>query len=301
MNEYVIQIEGLHVRYGKHEVLGGVDLNIPKGSIFGFLGRNGAGKTTTIKTLLGLLTPTAGSCRVLGIDVPKQPLEVRKRVGYMAEDQQMYGWMTVEEIINWVGSFYPKWDSTFIAHLREVLQLDPKQKVKNLSKGQNSKLALLLALGHHPELVILDDPTLGLDPIARKEFLRYVISLLQNEGITVFFSSHLLYEIEPVADYIAILDKGKIIKADKTIDLRDSVRRLIIETTNTCDWRQIEGLLDMTANGDTRRIAITVENCTPDKKVKIQTMGKLIREVPLNLDEIFEAYVIGNRGERKTL
>jgi ABC-2 type transport system ATP-binding protein len=301
MNEYVIQIEGLHVRYGKHEVLGGVDLNIHKGSIFGFLGRNGAGKTTTIKTLLGLLTPTAGSCRVLGLDVQKHPLEVRKRVGYMAEDQQMYGWMTVDEIIRWVSSFYPAWDAAFVSHLREVLQLDLKQKVRNLSKGQNSKLALLLALGHRPELVILDDPTLGLDPIARKEFLRYVISLLQNEGITVFFSSHLLYEIEPVADYVAIIDNGKIIKTEKTFDLRDSVRRLIIETTNTCDWRQIEGLLDITANGNIQRIAITVENYSPEKKAKIQMMGKLIREVPLNLDEIFEAYVIGNRGERKSL
>jgi len=301
MNEYVIQIEGLHVRYGKYEALGGVDLNVPKGSIFGFIGRNGAGKTTTIKTLLGLLTPRAGSCRVLGLDVQKQPLEVRKRVGYMAEDQQMYGWMTVDEIIRWVGSFYPPWDSTFVSHLREVLQLDLKQRVKNLSKGQNSKLALLLALGHRPQLVILDDPTLGLDPIARKEFLRYVISLLQNEGVTVFFSSHLLYEIEPVADYIAILDKGRIIKADKTIDLRESVRKLIIEPNNTCDWRQIQGLLDVAVDDGTRHASITVEDCTPEKKVNIQTMGKLIREVPLNLDEIFEAYVIGNRGERKPL
>jgi len=301
MNEYVIQIEGLHVRYGKYEALGGVDLNVPKGSIFGFIGRNGAGKTTTIKTLLGLLTPRAGSCRMLGLDVQKQPLEVRKRVGYMAEDQQMYGWMTVDEIIRWVGSFYPAWDSTFVSHLREVLQLDLKQRVKNLSKGQNSKLALLLALGHRPQLVILDDPTLGLDPIARKEFLRYVISLLQNEGVTVFFSSHLLYEIEPVADYIAILDKGRIIKADKTIDLRESVRKLIIEPNNTCDWRQIQGLLDVAVDDGTRHAAITVEDCTPEKKVNIQTMGKLIREVPLNLDEIFEAYVIGNRGERKPL
>jgi ABC-2 type transport system ATP-binding protein len=301
MNDSVIQIEGLHVRYGKYEALCGVDLCVPKGSIFGFIGRNGAGKTTTIKTLLGLLAPQAGSCHVLGLDTHKQSLEVRKRVGYMAEDQQMYGWMTVEEIIRWVGSFYPTWDAAFVLHLREVLQLDPKQKVRNLSKGQNSKLALLLALGHRPALVILDDPTLGLDPIARKEFLRYVISLLQSEGITVFFSSHLLYEIEPVADTIAILDGGKIIKAAKTIELRDSVRKLIIDQNGTSDWRQIQGLLDINTDDVTRCVAITVENCTQDKKSKISTMGKIIQEIPLNLDEIFEAYVIGNRGERKPL
>jgi ABC-2 type transport system ATP-binding protein len=301
MNDNVIQIEGLHVRYGKYEALCGVDLCVPKGSIFGFIGRNGAGKTTTIKTLLGLLTPQAGSCHVMGLDTHKQSLEVRKRVGYMAEDQQMYGWMSVNEIIRWVGSFYPAWDAAFVTHLREKLQLDPKQKVKNLSKGQNSKLALLLALGHRPALVILDDPTLGLDPIARKEFLRYVISLLQNEGITVFFSSHLLYEIEPVADTIAILDGGKIIKAAKTIELRDSVRKLIIEQNGSSDWRQIQGLLDLNTDDVTRCVALTVENCTQDKKSKLSTMGRIIQEIPLNLDEIFEAYVIGNRGERKPL
>jgi ABC-2 type transport system ATP-binding protein len=301
MSDNVIQIEGLHVRYGKYEALCGVDLCVPKGSIFGFIGRNGAGKTTTIKTLLGLLNPQVGTCHVLGLDTHKQSLEVRKRVGYMAEDQQMYGWMTIDEIIRWVGSFYPAWDVTFVSHLREVLQLDPKQKVKNLSKGQNSKLALLLALGHRPALVILDDPTLGLDPIARKELLRYVISLLQSEGITVFFSSHLLYEIEPVADMIAILDGGKIIKAAKTIELRDSVRKLIIEQNGSSEWLQIQGLLDMAVDDVTRHVAITVENCTPDKKSKIQFMGKIVQEIPLNLDEIFEAYVIGNRGERKPI
>lgn len=301
MNDNVIQIEGLHVRYGKYEALCGVDLCVPKGSIFGFIGRNGAGKTTTIKTLLGLLPSQAGTCHVLGLDAHKQSLEVRRRVGYMAEDQQMYGWMTVSEIINWVGSFYPAWDAAFVTHLREKVQLDPKQKVKNLSKGQNSKLALLLALGHRPQLVILDDPTLGLDPIARKEFLRYVISLLQNEGITVFFSSHLLYEIEPVADMIAIIDGGKIIKAEKTIDFRDNVKKLIVQQNGSNDWRQIGGLLDINTDDVTRCVAITVENCTPDKKSRIQSMGKIIQEIPLNLDEIFEAYVIGNRGERKPL
>jgi ABC-2 type transport system ATP-binding protein len=301
MNDNVIQIEGLHVRYGKYEALCGVDLCVPKGSIFGFIGRNGAGKTTTIKTLLGLLPQQSGTCHVLGLDVKKESLEVRKRVGYMAEDQQMYGWMSVDEIIRWVGSFYPAWDAAFVTHLREKLQLDPKQKVKNLSKGQNSKLALLLALGHRPQLVILDDPTLGLDPIARKEFLRYVISLLQSEGITVFFSSHLLYEIEPVADMIAILDGGKIIKAAKTIELRDSVRKLVVEQNGNNDWRQIQGLLDVNVDDVTRCVAVTMENCTPEKKSKVGTIGRIVQEIPLNLDEIFEAYVIGNRGERKPL
>ncbi len=297
MSESVIQIEGLVFGYGRKDVLCGVDLEVPKGSIFGFLGRNGAGKTTTIKTLLGLLKPKKGRSCVLGLDAQTEPLAVRKRIGYMAEDQRMYGWMTVEQIIKWTGSFYAGWDKSFTDHLLDVLKLGRKEKVKNLSKGQNSKLALLLALGHRPEVVILDDPTLGLDPIARKEFLRYVIALLQSNGVTVFFSSHLLYEIEPVADYIAILDGGEILRSAKTFQLRDDVRKFIVEDGTKTDWGRIDGLLDVVVSG--QRTAITVEEYSPEKKAKVQSMTKFIREVPLNLDEIFEAYVVGNRGKEK--
>ena len=182
-----IEIQDLHVAYGRKEVLRGVKLEVPAGAIFGFLGPNGAGKTTTIKTLLGLLKPRSGSCRVLGIDAARDPMQVRRRIGYMAEDQQMYGWMRVEQIIKWVGGFYPGWDEKLVKELTGLLELPRQTKVKALSKGQNGRLALLLALGHKPELVILDDPTLGLDPIARRDFLRHVIDLLQSNQVTVFF------------------------------------------------------------------------------------------------------------------
>ena len=297
MNEAVIQIQNLCVSYGDKHVLTGVDLDVPKGSIYGFLGRNGAGKTTLIKTLLGLLKADSGSCEILGHDVAKDPLKIRRLAGYMAEDQRMYGWMRVEQIIQWVSRFYPNWDAAFTEELLGVLELSKKMKVKALSKGQNSKLALLLALGHRPEVVILDDPTLGLDPIARKEFLRYVIRILQSNRVTVFFSSHLLYEIEPVADYIAILDKGKIIKAQKTHMLREDVRRLVVSDSQPVDWKGIGNVLDVAADGD--RLAVTVENYPAIRQqIRQQTGESFIREVPLNLDEIFEAYIIGNRGER---
>lgn len=299
MHETVIQVQGLRVSYGKHEVLDGVDLEVPAGSIYGFLGRNGAGKTTLIKTLLGLLKADAGTCLILGVDVAQDPLEVRRKVGYMAEDQRMYGWMRVEQIVRWVSRFYPNWEAATARELMEVLELPAKTKVKALSKGQNSKLALLLALGHKPKVVILDDPTLGLDPIARKEFLRYVIRLLQSNSVTVFFSSHLLYEIEPVADCVAILDKGKIIKAEKTHVLRDEVRRLIF-TGGGRDWKGTAGVLDVSGNGE--RQAVTVENFSlVRQRVCEQAGAEAVREVPLNLDEIFEAYVIGNRGEEGRL
>ncbi len=300
MTDSAIKIEGLHFSYGKKHVLKGVDLEVPKGSIFGFLGRNGAGKTTAIKTLLGLQKPQAGRCVVGGLDSVTKTLEIRRRIGFMAEDQQMYGWMKVSRIIKWVAGFYSDWDQKFTDELAEVLRLPKNTKVKELSKGQNSSLALLLALGHRPDIVILDDPTLGLDPIARKDFLRHVIDLLQSNNVTVFFSSHLLYEIEPVADHIAILDKGIIIKASKTEQLRDSVRKFVLTPTSEVDFAQLPGILDILKVGD--NVSITIEDCDDAKRTQLKGMSANgMTEIALNLDEIFEAYVIGNRGKENAV
>ncbi|MHC4537610.1 MAG: ABC transporter ATP-binding protein [Planctomycetota bacterium] len=295
MTESAITIEGLHFSYGKKRVLKGVDLEVPKGSIFGFLGRNGTGKTTTIKTLLGLQKPKSGRCVIGGLDSFTETLEVRRRIGFMAEDQQMYGWMTISRIIKWVAGFYSDWDYKFADELANMLGLPKNTKVKTLSKGQNSSLALLLALGHRPDIVILDDPTLGLDPIARKDFLRHVIELLQSNGVTVFFSSHLLYEIEPVADHIAILDKGVIIKASRTEQLREGVRKFVLTPKPEANFSGFSGILDILKVGD--NVSITVEDCDDEKRNRLKGMSiNGMTEVALNLDEIFEAYVIGNRG-----
>jgi ABC-2 type transport system ATP-binding protein len=295
MTESAITIEGLHFSYGSKQVLKGVDLEVPKGSIFGFLGRNGTGKTTTIKTLLGLQKPRAGRCMIGGLDSVADTLEVRRRIGFMAEDQQMYGWMKVSRIIKWVAGFYPDWDYKFADELADILGQPKNTKVKELSKGQNSSLALLLALGHRPNIVILDDPTLGLDPIARKDFLRHVIDLLQSNGATVFFSSHLLYEIEPVADHIAILDNGVIIKASRTEQLRESVRKFVMTPKPEANFIGLPGILDVLRAGD--NVSITIEDCSEAKRMLLKDMSANgMTETALNLDEIFEAYVIGNRG-----
>jgi len=294
MTQTAIQIENLHFAYGRKQVLEGVNLEVPAGAIFGFLGRNGAGKTTTIKTLLGLQKPKAGTCTINGLNSFTDALAVRTRIGYMAEDQQMYGWMSVERIIKWVAGFYKHWDSAFTEELLESLHLPRRTKVKALSKGQNSSLALLLALGHRPDLVILDDPTLGLDPIARKDFLRHVIDLLQSQGVTVFFSSHLLYEIEPVADHIAILDNGVIRKTGKTDEIRDQVRKFAFTAKPAADVTKLPGLLDIVTEDN--RLAITLENCDEAKRQQIQQMSQNgLLEKALNLDEIFEAYVVGSQ------
>ncbi|UCD29016.1 MAG: ABC transporter ATP-binding protein [Planctomycetota bacterium] len=289
----VISVSGLHKRFGKHQVLKSVNLDVPAGSIFGFLGLNGAGKTTLIRILLGLLKPNDGRCSVVDMNPQFDALEVRRRVGYMAENQTMYAWMRVEQIIGWVSRFYPDWDSEFADRLRQQMKLDADKKVGTLSKGQSSRLALLLALAHHPRVVILDDPTLGLDPIARRDFLRDVIGYLQAEGVTVFFSSHLLYEIEPICDRVAILHDGRIIKCAPVDELREQVKRVLLKPADAARLAEVPGVLDVESREG--RWSVTVENIESARGPLAVIGSNSLSVVDLNLDEIFEAYVIGRR------
>jgi ABC-2 type transport system ATP-binding protein len=291
-NAPVIELNNVIKNFGRKRVLNGETLSVQAGETFAYLGRNGAGKTTTIKMLLGLLKPDSGTVRVLGLDPAADPLEVRRRVGYVAEDQAMFGWMRVKEIISFVAPFYPKWDSAWAAELSNRFEMPLNTKVKHLSKGQGVRLALLLALAHRPELVILDDPTLGLDPIMRKEFLRDLVSYLQGEQVTVFFSSHLLYEVEPVADTIAILDHGRIVRQDSTENLRERVKRLVLPADAENAARKLPGLLDINRSG--RQIIAVVDNA--QAAVAALDRDQIPHEqLDLNLDEIFEAYVIGRK------
>jgi len=288
----VIEMRGVAKSFGKNHVLRGVDLSVPAGQTFAFLGRNGAGKTTTIRMLLGLLKPDAGQVRVLGLDPRFQQLEIRRRVGYVAEDQVMFGWMRVKELLAFIAPFYPTWDAAWAAELVNRFELPLATRVKHLSKGQGVRVALLLALAHRPELVILDDPTLGLDPIMRKEFLRDLVSYLQGEKVSVFFSSHLLYEVEPVADSVVILDHGRIIRQAETEDLRANVKRILAPADAEEILRGLPGLLDITRAG--RQVTAVVETIAAARTV-LAAANVTYQEIDLNLDEIFEAYVIGRK------
>jgi len=290
----VIELRGVKKSFGKNAVLKDLNLRVPPGQTFAFLGRNGAGKTTTIRTLLGLIKPDAGEVRVLGIDPREKPLEVRRRVGYVAEDQTMFGWMRVGQLISFIAPFYPTWDHSWATQLSDRFELPLKTRVKHLSKGQGVRVALMLALAHRPELVILDDPTLGLDPIMRKEFLRDLVAHLQGERVSVFFSSHLLYEIELVADSVVILDHGRIVRQAATEDLRATVKRLVAPAEAEQILRGLPGLLDLNRSG--RQATAVVEDIAAARPV-LSAAGVVAQEIDLNLDEIFEAYVIGRRKE----
>jgi ABC-2 type transport system ATP-binding protein len=288
----VIEMQGVRKAFGKKLVLQGVDLSVPPGQTFAFLGRNGAGKTTTIRMLLGLLKPDQGHVRVLGLDPKTKPLEIRRRVGYVAEDQAMFGWMRVGQLLSFIAPFYPTWDAAWARELSDRFELPLKTRVRHLSKGQGVRVALLLALAHRPELVILDDPTLGLDPIMRKEFLRDLVSHLQGERVSVFFSSHLLYEIEPVADSVVILDHGRVVRQAATEDLRAQVKRLVTAAESEEILRGLPGVLDVSRNG--RQVTAVVQDIAAARPA-LAAAGIIVEELDLNLDEIFEAYVIGRK------
>ncbi len=290
MLEPAIQLLNVQKSFGSTPVLKGLNLTIERGQIFALLGRNGAGKTTTIRMLLGLLSRDGGSISVLGRDPQQEPISVRAAVGFLAEDQQMFGWMTIAEILKFLAPFYPTWDSTLADRFVREFELSRNQKIKHLSKGQNVRLGLALALAHRPELVILDDPALGLDPIMRKEFNRDLIAHLQSEGATVLYSSHLLYEVEPIADEVAILHRGVIIKQAPTEALRRDVKQIVLSAEDYAAQAGEFKAIDVCHQRG--EVAVTVENA-PAAMERLGSAEVRHRVIDLNLDDIFAAYVIG--------
>lgn len=208
--ENIIETTGLGKNFNGRRVLRDINLRVPRGSIFGFIGPNGAGKTTTIRSILGLLKPSSGSARVLGLDSQADGISIRRKVGYVAEDNHFYSWMRIAELVRFHSSFYPSWNQQRANNLLEVFDLHPGTKVKELSKGMRTQLGLTLALAHEPELLILDEPTSGLDPVWRRRFLQTLTRETAAGNTTVFFSSHILSDVERVADWVAIIVDGRI-------------------------------------------------------------------------------------------
>jgi ABC-2 type transport system ATP-binding protein len=216
MNDFVIETVGLRRAFGGHLAVDGLDLAVPRGSIFGFLGRNGAGKTTTIRLLLGFLRSGSGEARVLGdlVAGPDGNAALRRRIGYVSENKYMYPYMTVGQIIRFTRPFFPRWHDDLERRYLEIFNLPLNRKVSALSKGMRTCLMLLLAMSHDAELLILDEPIEGLDPAVIETLLKELAALPAAEGTTIFFSSHQLAEVEQIADRIAIIDRGRNVLAN---------------------------------------------------------------------------------------
>jgi ABC-2 type transport system ATP-binding protein len=225
---FAIETTQLRKTYESVDALRGLDLRVPAGSIFGFLGRNGAGKTTTIKVLLGMARPTSGTARVFGLAAaaPDASVEIRRRVGFVSDDKDLYGGMTVAEMIGFTAGFFPRWRKDLEQRYTRSFELPADRKVKALSRGTRTKLALLLAFCRGAELLILDEPTSGLDPAMTEEVLQMLVRHVADGGVTVFFSSHQIAEVDQIADHVAIVDRGQTVVAGALDDLREGYRRI---------------------------------------------------------------------------
>jgi ABC-2 type transport system ATP-binding protein len=224
----IIETVGLEKHYKNVAALDGLSLAVPAGSIYGLLGRNGAGKTTAIKILMGLVRPTGGYAKILGLpaDQSAASVAIRQRTGFVNDESDLYDFMTVAQLIAFTASFFPNWRADLATRYVRSFDLPQSRAVKALSRGARTKLALLLAFCRGAELLILDEATSGLDPVAAEEVLQVLVGHVANEGVTVFFSSHHIAEVEQIADHVAIIDRGRNVLAGALDDLREAYRRI---------------------------------------------------------------------------
>lgn len=286
----VVSVTHLTRTFGKKRALNDVTFTVARGTVFGLVGENGAGKSTLIKHLLGLLRAEAGTVRMFGLDPVIAPTEVLGRIGYLSEQPDLPGWMRVDELLRYTQAFYPKWDTGYAEELRDRFALDPAARIKTLSKGQHAKLGLIAAQAHRPDLLLLDEPSSGLDPIVRRDILEAIIRTVTEEGRTVIFSSHLLDEIERVSDHLAMLHQGTLrlcepLSAVKERHCRIALRFELPQPVAP----KVRGALsirgagqDWTLIGDVAKI---------DRTGIARNFGATIMdESPASLDEIFAAY-----------
>jgi ABC-2 type transport system ATP-binding protein len=227
-NPFIIETSELRKDYDGVEAIRGLNLQVPVGSIYGFLGRNGAGKTTTIKVLLGMAQQTSGQARVFGLPVDSNDgsVAIRSRTGFVSEDKGLYEFMRVESIIRFTAGFYPRWRGDLERRYLRAFDLPSERRVKALSHGMRTKLALLLALCRGAELLILDEPTSGLDAAMAEEVLQALVGHVAKEEMTILFASHQLAEVDQIADHVAIIHRGRAVVAGALDDLRQDFRRI---------------------------------------------------------------------------
>jgi len=286
----VIETQALQKSFKGLNALNGLNLSVPAGSIFGFLGRNGAGKTTTIKLLMGFLRPGGGHALVFGLAATDASagLEIRQRVGFVSEEKDLYPFMTVQQIIRFTRSFFPRWRDELGQRYLKLFDLPVSRKISDLSKGMRSKLMLLLGISHGAELLILDEPTEGLDPVAVEDMLRELVTLAAAEGTTIFFSSHQLEEVEQIADHVCIIDHGAAIVTGSLDDLKAQYQRLRIvlggELPAPVHW--VDGVETVRQEGRTVEI-LASHNVDAILNQARSLPGASVERFPVTLKEIF--------------
>jgi ABC-2 type transport system ATP-binding protein len=287
MNDEPIVIENLVKYYDGRCVLDGIDLKVPRGCIYGLLGRNGSGKTTMIRILLGLEPVTRGRTLVLGEDSGRLSAGAHGRIGYVAEGHHLIQGYRVRRLIGLCRGLSLRWNDELFGHLLELFRLPLDRRVKELSAGMRAQLNLALAMAVDPELLILDDPTLGLDTVVRRQFLELAIDVIQRQGRTILFSSHILGDVERIADRIGILVAGKLV-VDCTLEqLKSRIRRLrVIFPGPAPEDLYLSDIVNQRSQG--REMVLTVANWNPQKRAILETFGpESCTEVPMTLEDVF--------------
>ena len=293
----VIRTNGLTRYFGARAAVYELNLEVPRGGVFALLGRNGSGKTTTIRMLLGLLEPTRGGGTILGYDIRALPPEARARIGYLTEEHQVYSWMTVRQCGEFQARFYPTWSEKVFRGIIGHFGLRPSSLVKSLSRGERAGLCLALTLAPEPELLILDDPAMGLDPVARRSLMESMIYLTRRTDRTIFFSSHLLADVERVADHVAVLDHS-VLRASCPLDaFRTSIHQVRLRISGALPpLPAIPGLLQAVRSEGELRITCVHYNGTTEAALRALAPAQM-DTVPLGLEDAFISY-LGDRGEK---
>lgn len=291
MNEPIIEIKNLVREFGNKRALDNVSLTIQPGTVMGLVGENGAGKTTLIKHVLGLLKAQQGTVSVFGMDPVANPEAVLSRIGYLSEEGDLPTWMKVHELMRYSAAFYPTWDDQYGMKLLDEFKLDPGAKLSKMSKGQRSRAGLLVAMAYRPQLLVLDEPSSGLDPIVRKDILGAIIRTIADDGRTVLFSSHLLSEVERVADQISMVKNGKILLSDNLDNVKENHYRATLLFENPISQHpELEGSLTWSGGGKEWHLTFSGDPKRLDEAA-MNWNAKIIERAGLSLEEIFVARV----------
>jgi ABC-2 type transport system ATP-binding protein len=297
MNDLAVQFDGVSKRY-THFSLENIHLELPTGSIMGFIGANGAGKSTTIRILMGLVHQDAGTVRVLSHAMPADQAAAKLDIGFVSEDMRLYGQATLAWHMDFLRPIYPRWDQSYAESLAKRFDLKPQQKIKGLSHGQRVKAALLLALARRPRLLVLDEPTTGLDPVARVEVLGELMAALADEERTILFSSHNTLDVEQISDQITFIDRGRIIDSDNKEAFLDRWRRLRLVLPPDVLVPRLPGVVEVGGSG--RLPVLTTNRFEPAMVSACNDLGATVQAVDtMTLEEIFVANV-HSRRERLT-
>jgi len=262
------------------------------------LGRNGAGKSTAIKMLMGMVHPDSGRAELLGDDSENLTPATRSRIAYLAEGHPLYGWMTIDDVVRFTRAYYPRWNDVLVDQILDHFELSRRQKIRRLSRGQHAQVSLALAVAPDPELLVLDDPTLGLDTVVRRDFLESLIQIIQRQGRTILFSSHILGDVERVADRIGIMIGGVLRVDCRTETFRESIRKLILEFAgHPPESPPIPGLVSWRLSGN--NLEVVLVGYDDAQREAVEALGPLSIEIlDLNLEDAFIEYT---RGPRRSL